>query len=308
MGISFDDTPDLSARNGFSGNRLDRMGEKRDQGLLEKCKCDPKARYYVFGDGRAFITHNGSGLRAVFSHREALTLDIDEDSILLLGFDGDAPRLAASTKLEERGPNDEVGVAFRSLAMQGELSSEHLGAIAQGGAMLNWHAKHQFCSSCGEKTHISQAGYRRDCSACGRQHFPRTDPVVIMLAIDGDECLLGRSPHFNPGMYSCLAGFLEPGETLEDAVRRELFEESGIETDRVKYASSQPWPFPMSLMMGFYAQATSKTISLDDELEDCRWFSRDEVQKMLAGTHPDGLMVPPPMAIAHQIIKGWANI
>lgn len=308
MPITFDDAPDLSALNGFSGNRLNRMGEQRDQGMLARSVADPAARYYVFGDGRAFLKTAGGILDPLFSKSEADALQMDGGSVILLGFDGEAPRLAGLSPLEDKGPNGETAIAFRSLAMQGAVSTEHLGAIAQGGAMLNWHRNHQFCSTCGGKTGISQAGYRRDCPACGRQHFPRTDPVVIMLAVTADKCLLGRSPHFNPGMYSCLAGFLEPGETLEDAVRREIEEESGIRCNRVRYASSQPWPFPMSLMTGFYAEAVSQEIVIEDEeLEDCRWFDLDEVQQMLAGTHPDGLMVPPPMAIAHQIIKGWAG-
>jgi NAD+ diphosphatase len=151
-------------------------------------------------------------------------------------------------------------------------------------------------------------GYRRDCPACGAEHFPRTDPVVIMLAIDGERCLLGRQARFAPAMYSCLAGFVEPGETIEDAVRRETAEEAGIAVGRVRYHASQPWPFPSSLMIGCHAEAISRDIVRDEaELEACRWFGRAEVQAMLAGLHPDGLKCPPDIAIAHHLIKAWAT-
>jgi NAD+ diphosphatase len=149
-------------------------------------------------------------------------------------------------------------------------------------------------------------GYRRDCPACGAQHFPRTDPVAIMLTVHGDRCLLGRQRRFLPGMYSCLAGFIEPGETIEDAVRRETREESGILVGRVDYRASQPWPFPASLMIGCVAEALTTEITRDDEeLEDCRWFDRDEVRRMFAGDHPDGLLPPNRIAIAHHLLRGF---
>jgi NAD+ diphosphatase len=155
---------------------------------------------------------------------------------------------------------------------------------------------------------MSMGGYRRDCPACGAEHFPRTDPVVIMLAIDGERCLLGRQARFAAGMYSCLAGFVEPGETIEDAVRRETGEEAGIRIGRVGYHSSQPWPFPASLMIGCHAEAiTTEVVPDEAELEDCRWFERDEVRTMLAGTHPGGLKTPPPIAIAYRLIRAWAE-
>ncbi len=141
-----------------------------------------------------------------------------------------------------------------------------------------------------------------------RKYFPRTDPVVIMLAVRDGRCLLGRSPHFPPGWYSTLAGFVEPGETIEDAVRRETFEESGIRIGRVRYHASQPWPFPYSLMIGCHCEALDDTIAFDgSELEDCRWFSRDEVALMLREEHPDGVKCPPSKAIASFLIRAWAE-
>ena len=151
-------------------------------------------------------------------------------------------------------------------------------------------------------------GYKRACPSSGAEPFPRTDPVAIMLAVTPDHCLMGRSPHFAPGMYSCLAGFIEPGETIEAAARRETLEESGIRLGRVVYHASQPWPFPYTLMIGCFGEALNDDIVFDGrELEDCRWFGRDEVRAMVAGTHKDGLIIPPPGAIASHLIRFWAE-
>jgi NAD+ diphosphatase len=152
------------------------------------------------------------------------------------------------------------------------------------------------------------AGWRRDCGACKTQHFPRTDPVVIMLPVAGERCLLGRSHRFTTSMWSCLAGFVEPGETIEEAVRREVREEAGIVCGRVGYFASQPWPFPSSLMIGCHAQALTQEIVVDrNELDDARWFDREEAAQMLARRHPAGLTATVPMAIAYHIIRAWVE-
>jgi NAD+ diphosphatase len=151
-------------------------------------------------------------------------------------------------------------------------------------------------------------GYRRHCPACGTDHFPRTDPVAIMLTATREKCLLGRGRHFAPGMYSALAGFIEPGETIEAAVRRETLEEAGIRLGRVVYHASQPWPFPYSLMIGCFGEPLNEDIQADlNELEDCRWFNRDEVRTMLDRQHADGLITPPKGAIAHHLIRAWVD-
>ena len=173
---------------------------------------------------------------------------------------------------------------------------------------MGWHARHRFCPNCGTPTNLVQGGWRRDCPSCKAEHFPRTDPVVIMLPVVGERCVLGRSPRFPKTMWSALAGFAEPGESIEEAVRREVREEVGLVCTRVAYFGSQPWPFPTSLMIGCHAQAVDETIVIDrDELEDARWFERAELRSMLARAHPQGLTTPPPLAIAHHIIRAFVE-
>jgi NAD+ diphosphatase len=153
---------------------------------------------------------------------------------------------------------------------------------------------------------MKDGGWKRECANCKAEHFPRTDPVVIMLVTSGDKCLLGRQKQFPPGMWSCLAGFVEAAETIEDAVRREIFEESGIRCTDVNYYMTQPWPYPSSLMIGCTARATSEDIVVDRaELEDARWFDRVEATLMLKREHPDGLAGPHPFAIAHHLVGRW---
>ena len=205
------------------------------------------------------------------------------------------------------GREDLKLIDLRSIAMGGLLPPDQTAMLAAAKALMHWHARHRFCSNCGAPTEVAVAGWRRDCPVCKAIHFPRTDPVVIMLAVDGDACLLGRQPRFPKGMYSALAGFVEPGETIEAAVRREIREEAAVTCRAVRYFASQPWPFPASLMIGCFAQAESRSLEVDRvELEDARWFGRDETVALIERRHPDGLTAPTPMAIAHHLLKRWA--
>jgi NAD+ diphosphatase len=193
---------------------------------------------------------------------------------------------------------------LRSLAMEEALPPEQLGILAQARSLIQWHERRSYCSNCGGRNEIADAGYRRHCVACGMDHFPRTDPVVIMVVRHQGRLLLGRQQAWKSGMYSALAGFVEPGETIEDAARREIFEESGIRVGTVHYVTSQPWPFLSNLMIGLIGDAVSDEIRLDEkELEDARWFSAAEARQMIDRTHPEGLYAANPMAIAHELVK-----
>jgi NAD+ diphosphatase len=298
-----------SQRNGFAHNRINRQSEQRSADVLDRALADPAARFYLFAGDKALVRPAVEPPDPLFTLTEAEALGADRAAIVLLGWNDAAPRLAvfvgADADLE---PLAIEARDLRGLVNQAVLQPPDLGALAQARSLLFWHDRHGFCARCGAATVIVEGGVRRDCPACGTQHFPRTDPVVIMLAIDGDNCLLGRSQRFASGWYSCLAGFVEPGETFEAAVRREIGEEAGIRIGRVRYHASQPWPFPSMLMIGCHAEAVSRDIVIDrTELEDARWFPRDEVRQMLARTHPDGLATPPPFAIASELMRSWVE-
>jgi len=209
---------------------------------------------------------------------------------------------------EDMGPFKGMGLFedLRALAAVGDMPRTELAILAQAKGMLDWNMRHRFCAQCGQPSQIAEGGYKRSCGSCQTEHFPRTDPVVIMLATHGDNCLVGRQKGWPENMFSALAGFMEPGETIEEAVARELMEEAGIEINSVRYLGTQPWPFPGSLMIGCMAEAAHMDIHLgDDELEDAKWVTRAEAQSSMAGNGPLG--VPPEMAIAHQLMKAFAE-
>jgi NAD+ diphosphatase len=306
--------PDLGPRPrlAFAGSRIERAAELRaDATALAGRLRDPDSRCYLIGGDLVALKKSASGLDPLFRAAEAEGLGAPTETVFLGLLDGAARfalALPADAVAHMQARLDIELVDLRSLAMRGLIESDHLGALAEGKALANWHARHRFCPNCGAATRAVEAGWRRDCPSCRTLHFPRTDPVVIMLAVAGQECLLGRSHRFQSGMWSCLAGFVEPGETIEEAVRRETREEAGIVCGEVAYFAAQPWPFPMSLMIGCYAQARSRAIVVDrTELDDARWFGREEVAAMLAGRHPDGLTVPLPHAIAHHILRAFVE-
>ncbi|MEN0000637.1 MAG: NAD(+) diphosphatase [Pseudomonadota bacterium] len=304
--------PENSARVGFAGNDLERLSEKRDAQTVAAAAEDPRALTLIVGKGNLLIGQGADDSALIWrSFDEASGLGATLDSPVLLGYEKDgAPRFAAYAALDGDHPPDGHDIVdYRSVYIRGLLSDADLGAVAQGAALIAWHQSHKFCSRCGTPSDPTDGGYKRVCPNCGATHFPRTDPVVIMLTVspDGEEVLLGRSPHFPEGMYSCLAGFVEPGETLENAVRRETFEEARVSIGRVAYHASQPWPFPYSMMIGLYGEAASRTIKLDDELDDARWFDRNEVRDMIAGTHPGGIKMPPKGAIAWRLVQDWLD-
>jgi NAD+ diphosphatase len=187
------------------------------------------------------------------------------------------------------------------------VSIKDAAIIAQAKAMIDWHQRHGFCPRCGAPTKMVDAGYRRVCGKCNAEHFPRVDPVVIMLATHGEACLVGRGKQFPRGMFSALAGFVEPGETIEEAVRRELMEEAAVKVGEVIYYATQPWPFPSSLMIGCFARAETRDAKADDvEIAEVRWIERGVARELIEGKPVDGVRVPPPIAIAHHLIRTWA--
>ncbi len=248
------------------------------------------------------------------------------DAPVFLGMTGNAPRFAQDLRRwdpgageagfaadfldasRQRHPRAPDGAEFRELrgVMTGLTASDaELAATAK--ALIGWHTSHGFCAACGAASVVSHAGWQRACPSCHAHHFPRTDPVVIMLVVRGARVLVGRSPGWPAGMYSCLAGFVEPGETAEAAVRREVLEETAVRVGDVRYVTSQPWPFPASLMMGFVAEAESEAITLDPvELEDARWVPKAEMMDAMSGTHPT-MTAARKGAIAHHLIRGWLS-
>jgi NAD+ diphosphatase len=299
---------------GYTGNVLNRATEvRRDPAAIAAFAADPGARTLVVAGELICLRKDELFDDPTFTLAQAAALVSEPERMreqVFLGRDGNGPLFAVAIDAEAAEPlksrDDLLITDLRGAAMRGLVAQEHLPSFAQAKSLLGWHGRHRFCSNCGAPTDAVQAGWRRDCPACGVQHFPRTDPVVIMLVVHGDQCLLGRQPRFGKGMWSCLAGFVEPGETIEEAVRRETLEEAGIVCGRVAYFASQPWPFPMSLMIGCHAEALTTEITVDrTELEDCRWFPRDEAADMLLHRHPGGLTATHPYAIAHHIIREW---
>lgn len=296
---------------GYIGSKLDRISEqRRDHARIEAAMHHADAGVYVLAGDIVVLKKRGEILDPLLSPAEAHGFG-EPLQTMFVGLAGEAARTAISISSETaeraKASGDYAAIDLRSVAVQG-LAHDHLPALASAKSVLLWHAAHRFCANCGTPTRTIEAGWRRDCPNCGEHHFPRVDPCVIMLAIDSDRCLLGRSHRFLPNMWSCLAGFVEPGESFEECVRRETMEEAGIEIGRLHYFASQPWPFPMSMMVGFHAEAITTELTIDwKELEGARWFDRDELRLMFAGRHPDGLFVPPSVAIAHHIIRAFVE-
>jgi NAD+ diphosphatase len=296
----------------FVSNILDRAAHLRtnDEKLLA-LESHRDARAYLVHRDSLVVKREGDGIRALLSVDEALKCGANPGTIFLGLRDGAAVfgMGIGAAAVEALLTRDDVAVTeLRGMAMQGLVPTEQLSAIAMAKSMVSWHQRHGFCANCGARTAMREGGWKRECPNCKAEHFPRTDPVVIMLVHSGDRCLLGRQKQFQPGMWSCLAGFVEAAETIEDAVRREIFEESGIRCTDVTYYMTQPWPYPSSLMIGCSARATTEDIVVDHaELEDARWFSRAETALMHSREHPDGVFAAHPFAIAHHLIGQWLH-
>jgi NAD+ diphosphatase len=299
-------------RLGYSASLIERaVGTRADAAALAALQNNPDARTYLIGGELVALNKAANIHEPLFTLSDAHGLGPTAETVFI-GLRQNAPRFALAlepTAAEALKAREEFLVTdLRSIAINGLVDSEHLPPLAAAKALLGWHVRHRYCPNCGTRTNPTEGGWRRDCPSCQAQHFPRTDPVVIMLPVSAGACVLGRSHRFQRGMWSCLAGFMEPGEAIEEAVRRETREEVGIACGRVRYFASQPWPFPSSLMIGCHAEARSREIVIDRaELDDARWFERDEVATMLLRRHPDGLTTPPEVAIAYHIIRAWVE-
>lgn len=296
----------------FVTHVLDRAAHLRtDDAKLLALESKPDTRAYVLHRDSLVVVRENGGSRALLTIDEALKHGANPGTIFLGLRDGAAifGMGIGAPAVEKLLTRDDVAVSeLRGMAMQGVVPPDQLSAIAMAKSMVSWHQRHGYCANCGTRTAMKQGGWKRDCPNCKAEHFPRTDPVVIMLVTFGDKVLLGRQKQFLPGMYSCLAGFVEAAETIEDAVRREIFEESGIRCTDVNYYMTQPWPYPSSLMIGCTARATNEDIIVDhSELEDARWFDRTEATLMIKRQHPDGLAGPHPFAIAHHLLGRWVH-
>ena len=297
---------------GYTDSILARVAERRsDAAFLAACAADARCGTFAIGGELIVMRKTADGHDPLFRAEEIRALAPVTETVFL-GLAGEAGRFGMALDPEAtkalKGRPDLLVIDLRSIAVQGLVGPEQLAPLAEAKALLAWHARHRFCANCGAPSNLVQGGWKRDCPACKTEHFPRTDPVVIMLAVHGDRCLLGRAGRFVNNMWSCLAGFVEPGESIEEAARRETLEEAGIVCGEVKYFRSQPWPFPMSLMIGCHARATNSNITVDrEELEDARWFTRHEVVQMFRGEHPEQISIPPPIAIAHHIIRAWVE-
>lgn len=296
-------TLSLFADLAFCGAALDRADHlRRNAGAIETLRLLPTARFLILDDLKPALTADGSGI--YWARRS----EVPDGLILFLGLAADgAPHFAVDAAGALTAPLADAARPAEARRAASLLPAAESAIIAQARSMLDWHRRHRFCANCGAPTLITRAGYSRQCNACAAEHFPRVDPVVIMLAEHDERVLVGRGAHFPPHFYSALAGFVEPGESLEDAVGRELFEEAGVRVQDVRMVASQPWPFPSSLMIGAHARALSDQLALDTtEIVEARWVSRPEVQAALAGKADWN--APQPIAIANHLLRRWAEL
>jgi NAD+ diphosphatase len=300
----------------FSGSPLNRASEKRTNPEWIQAKLqDPSSLIFPLWRLQPFLL--GSQKLAAPAKLGLLPPGIassmagEDGPSIFLGLDSETALFAldvsAAANPGDEGPLAGLGYFCDARAAAQIVSIQEAAIIAQAKALIDWHQRHGFCPRCGAPTRIMDAGYRRLCGKCNSEHFPRVDPVVIMLATHGDACLIGRGKQFPAGMFSALAGFMEPGETIEEAVRRELMEEASVKVGEVTYYATQPWPFPSSLMIGCFAKAESREAEVDDdELAEVRWLERSVARAAIAGDRVEGIRLPPPIAIAHHLIKTWA--
>jgi NAD+ diphosphatase len=285
---------------GFTGYPLDRADRLRnDAEAYQSLLRDWRARILMLEGVDPIVAPDG-GLK----WGSIAEIDTEAD-LILLGLDGDKPYFVPI--IEAQGGMPRSPAVWRALSM---LSGDDAAIFGTARSLIDWHNMHRYCARCGNATMPFRAGWGRQCTHCNAQHFPRTDPVVIMIAEFEGKALLGRQAAWPTGNYSALAGFLEPGESIEEAVRREIWEESGVECTAVRYVTSQPWPFGGSqLMIACLAEAKSDAITLDtNELEDAIWVTKDQARAALADAPDKRFNTPPPFAIAHTLLRHWVDM
>lgn len=294
---------EIPAPNPLAGIPLDRLGHRRGESAWLSdigATADVDKVVYLLVQGSRNLVQTGDPPRpALLSGAEASALASNDEHAILLGRHEDTYYFALAAAPQQPAPSRHEFRGLRGLA--GDLGQSDAALLAYARAMVVWHRDHPFCARCGAATRSIEAGHARLCTQddCGARHFPRVDPAIIVLVTSGDRCLLGRQPDWPPGRYSTIAGFVEPGESLEEAVIREVREETGVTTENPRYHSSQPWPFPSSLMLGYTATAVTEDISLiDGELEDARWVTRADIAS-------GRILTPTPFSIAYALLRNW---
>lgn len=284
----------------FAGARLDRADPIRSDPAALAALTNGQARLLRL-DGLQPVAGNGEGTLAWGTLAEA---DPASELVFLGLLAGRACFAQVSPRLD--GSTAPPGPAlWRALA---DMEHDDLAIYGVARALVDWHARHRFCARCGTPTRLAKAGWQRSCDACAAEHFPRVDPVVIMLVEHDRNLLLGRQPRFPPHRFSALAGFIEPGESIEEAVAREVWEEAGVRARGVAYVASQPWPFPSQLMIACHSVADDAALAIDrTELEEARWFTRDEVAEAMGGSETGAFIAPPPHAVAHHLLRWWLD-
>ncbi|MBJ7409833.1 MAG: NAD(+) diphosphatase [Phenylobacterium sp.] len=300
-------------QNTFAGNPLNRASDRRgDAAWLAAQLSSSDALGLVLWNGKPLAekTKDGGVQIAYLPAKLAAELAGGNERLLFMGLWQETAVFAVDMEGSSdpaQGPLQGLGefMDLRQVALR--LPAADAGILATAKSMFEWRRRHQYCAVCGQPSEPKDGGWKRQCPSCEAEHFPRTDPVVIMLAYHGERCMLGRQEAWPPGMFSALAGFLEPGESIEEACARELAEEAGLRTRQVRYHSTQPWPYPSSLMIGLIAEVEDDEGTPDQtELSEVRWFTREEARKLLKG-EIEGVFCPPPLAIAHQLLKAWAD-
>lgn len=299
---------------------LDRLAEKRsDKEYMAQLVEAESSRFFVLAGAKPVVVSNDERTQRRlqwFTGPEITDLGLALSEAIFLGLDprDQAAKFAVATSEHyARGAPQaretlKNRVEIRTLAADGSMTEVEMGLVAQAASLGTWHENHRCCGRCGGSMSFKAGGWKRKCWACGHEAFPRVDPVVIMAVTDGERIVLAHENRFPDKMYSTLAGYVEPGDDIEHAVRRETKEEVGLDVSDVRLVGSQPWPFPHSLMLGCFARAEPKDLVIDAaEIEEANWFTRDEAKAMLEGTHPQELWMPGPQSMAHQLVKAFVD-